>query len=79
MLDVRDAPMAADVERLESALRALERRFTHGPGGLLTCLGWGVAWFERHTALPSVRRVGRRIHLRLKSSAEGATVHFTRC
>jgi hypothetical protein len=49
MLDVIDAPTAADARRLEAALRDLERRFPHGPHGLLTCLGWGAGWFERHT------------------------------
>lgn len=42
-----------DATQLEDALRALERRFRHGPDGLLMCLGWGASWFERHTALPS--------------------------
>jgi hypothetical protein len=53
MLDVTGAPTAADARRLETALRELERRFAYGPGGLLTCLGWGARWFERHTRLAS--------------------------
>jgi deferrochelatase/peroxidase EfeB len=53
MLDVRGTPTAADVQRLETALRTLEQRFEHGPSGLLTCLGWGAAWFETHTSLHS--------------------------
>jgi hypothetical protein len=53
MLDVRGTPTAADAERLEAALQALEQRFEHGPAGLLTCLGWGAAWFETHTSLPN--------------------------
>jgi hypothetical protein len=53
MLDVRGTPTAADAERLETALRTLEQRFEYGPAGLLTCLGWGAAWFETHTSLPS--------------------------
>jgi hypothetical protein len=53
MLDVRGTPTASDAERLETALLALEQRFEHGPAGLLTCLGWGAAWFETHTSLPS--------------------------
>lgn len=52
MIDVVDRPSAADAARLETALRALERRYRHGPDGLLTCLGWGATWFERHTSLP---------------------------
>jgi hypothetical protein len=53
MLDVRGTPTAADAERLEAALQALEQRFEYGPAGLLTCLGWGAAWFETHTSLRS--------------------------
>jgi hypothetical protein len=53
MLDVRGTPTAEDAERLETALQALEQRFAHGPAGLLTCLGWGAAWFETHTSLRS--------------------------
>jgi hypothetical protein len=53
MLDVHGTPTGGDAERLEAALRTLERRFPHGPGGLLTCLGWSPAWFQAHTALPS--------------------------
>jgi hypothetical protein len=53
MIDVRGTPTAADAERLERALRTLERRFGYGPAGLLSCLGWGAAWFEKHTALRS--------------------------
>ncbi|MER5462930.1 hypothetical protein ABT010_20040 [Streptomyces sp. NPDC002668] len=53
MLDVVDHPTAADAERLEDALAALEKRFPHGPHGLLSCLGWGFGWYARHTALRS--------------------------
>jgi hypothetical protein len=53
MLDVRGTPTTADAERLEAALKELERRYECGPGGLLTCLGWGAGWFERHTPLAS--------------------------
>jgi hypothetical protein len=57
MIDVRGAPGATDVVRLEEAMRALERRFEYGPAGLLTCLGWGPTWFERGTGARSpVRR-----------------------
>jgi hypothetical protein len=53
MIDVHGTPTSPDVKRLEGALRTLERRFPRGPAGLLTCLGWGASWFERHTALDS--------------------------
>jgi hypothetical protein len=49
MLGVRGTPGRADAARLEAALRSLEQRFEYGPMGLLTCLGWGATWFERHT------------------------------
>lgn len=53
MLEVAGTPTAADADQLETALRVLERRFAYGPGGLLTCVGWGAGWFERHTRLAS--------------------------
>ena len=56
MLDVVREPTATDVQRLETNLHSLEERFDHGPAGLLTCLGWGPGWFERHTSLPAPRR-----------------------
>jgi hypothetical protein len=55
MIDVVGTPDAADAARLEAALRALERGHRHGsPDGLLTCLGWGASWFERHTPRPTL-------------------------
>src|SRR5262249_62091993 len=51
MLELRGQPTGADAAHLEAALQALERRFDRGPGGVLTCLGWGRRWFTRHTAL----------------------------
>jgi hypothetical protein len=53
LIEVAGTPTAADVDRLESALRELERHFARGPAGLLTCLGWGPGWFERHTPIAS--------------------------
>ena len=53
MLDVVREPTMTDVQRLETNLHSLEERFDHGPAGLLTCLGWGPGWFERHTSLPA--------------------------
>jgi hypothetical protein len=57
MLNVNGTPTASDRARLEAALRTLERRFEHGPHGLLMCLGWGAGWFERHT--PGRSPIGR--------------------
>jgi hypothetical protein len=53
MLEVIGAPAAADARRLEAAMGELERRFPHGPHGLLTSMGWGAGWFERHTQSPT--------------------------
>lgn len=53
MLDVTGTPSPGDADRLETALRELERRFAYGPEGLLSCLGWGAGWFERQSRLPS--------------------------
>lgn len=47
--DLADAPSAAGAAHLEAALSDLERRFRYGPDGLLTTVGWGGAWFDRHT------------------------------
>ena len=46
MLRVADGAGPAAARRLEQALGALERAFPYGPGGLLTALGWGAAYFE---------------------------------
>jgi len=51
MLDVTGRPNRSDADFLERALRTLEDRHPYGPEGLLTCLGWGAGWFERHTVL----------------------------
>ncbi len=49
MFDVTRTPGPADAARLEQALRRLEGRHPHGPGGLLMLLGWGAGYFARHT------------------------------
>jgi hypothetical protein len=49
MLDVVRSPGRADVRRMEVVLRRLERRFRHGPDGLLMLVGWGPGYFARHT------------------------------
>ncbi len=54
MLDVRGTP---DPAGLEAALVDLERRYEHGPSGLLMCLGWGASWFERAGRSPIGRPV----------------------
>jgi hypothetical protein len=57
MLDVTRTPAPADAMGLERALRRLEDRHPHGPGGLLMLLGWGPGYFARHTEIaPPVSR-----------------------
>jgi hypothetical protein len=49
MFDVLRPPGPADAAGLEQALRRLEDRHPHSPGGLLIVLGWGAGYFARHT------------------------------
>lgn len=51
--DVRGRPTAAHVRLLESRLRALERRFQWGPGGLLFTVSWGPRYFTEVLGVPS--------------------------
>ena len=53
LLDVVGVPDRARAQRLETVLRALERRFAWGPQGLLFCLGWGPSYFEARLGRPS--------------------------
>lgn len=48
MFDLPERPGGEDVRRFEAALRAMERRFEHGPQGLLFVVGWGPAYFGSH-------------------------------
>jgi deferrochelatase/peroxidase EfeB len=45
--DVAGAPTAADVRRLEAAMRTLERLYPWSHQGLLFTLGWGPHYFEQ--------------------------------
>jgi hypothetical protein len=49
MLDILRSPRRQDVRQMELVLRRLERRFRHGPDGLLILVGWGPGYFARHT------------------------------
>jgi hypothetical protein len=51
--DVRGRAAPSHARILESALRALERRFAWGPHGLLLAAGWGAHYFERHIGASS--------------------------
>jgi hypothetical protein len=47
LFDLLHEPRSEDTRYLESALRALERRFAWGPDGLLFTLAWGPQYFHR--------------------------------
>lgn len=44
---LRRRPTRADQQRLQAALRAIERRFAFSPRGVLITLAYGVAYFDR--------------------------------
>lgn len=45
-------PSEPAARSLEAALHALEQRLPYGPDGLLSTVGWGTAWWDRHSAHP---------------------------
>ncbi len=49
LADVVGAPGPAAATHLESVLFHLERHYSHGRDGLLSTVGWGPAWWDRHT------------------------------
>ncbi|WP_432842445.1 DUF7405 family protein [Dactylosporangium sp. CA-092794] len=49
LADVVGRPGAAAARHLEAALSALEDRYPHGRDGLLSTIGWGPGWWDRHT------------------------------
>jgi hypothetical protein len=49
LVDVITAPNHDATRHLESTLAGLEQRYQYGPGGLLTTVSWGHAWFDQHT------------------------------
>jgi hypothetical protein len=51
--DLEGTPAPADARALEAVLRALERRYPWGPGGLLFTAGWGPGYFERGLEIAS--------------------------
>ena len=51
--DVAGSPTPAEALLLESRLRALERRFRWGPGGLLFTAGWGSTYFTQVLGIKS--------------------------
>lgn len=59
--DVNGRPTPAHARLLETALRALERRWRWGPSGLLFTAGWGFDYFERtlgvRSPIPEAKRL----------------------
>ena len=51
--DVARRPTGSDVRSLESALRALERRYPWSPTGLLFTVSWGPRYFEQALGVAS--------------------------
>lgn len=54
LLDVTGHPDDRAAHHLESALSALEGRYRRGRDGLLSTVGWGPRWWDRHTAHPGL-------------------------
>jgi hypothetical protein len=50
---VNGRPTPAYAQRLEAALRTLERRYRWGPSGLLFTAGWGPGYFQRVLGIAS--------------------------
>lgn len=48
-VDVLDHPGDEAAHHLESGLSALEERYSYGRDGLLSTVGWGPRWWDRHT------------------------------
>lgn len=48
-VDVVGRPGEVAARHLESSLAAVERRYRHGRDGLLSTVGWGPRWWDRHT------------------------------
>lgn len=49
LADVIGDPGEAAARHLESALSALEGRYSYGRDGLLSTVGWGHTWWDRYT------------------------------
>jgi hypothetical protein len=49
LVDVNGRPGDAAARHLEAALTALEEKYSWGRDGLLSTIGWGPRWWDRHT------------------------------
>jgi hypothetical protein len=49
LVDLIKVPGREAARHLDSALAELEHRYSYGPDGLLTTVGWGHTWFDQHT------------------------------
>lgn len=49
LVDVIAPKSSEAVEHLESTLAGIESRYAYGPDGVLSTIGWGPSWFDRHT------------------------------
>lgn len=61
LVDVIGNPGPAATRHLESALSTVEDRYAHGRDGLLSTVGWGPRWWDRHTDHPGLIGVAARM------------------
>lgn len=60
-VDVVGTPDGDAARHLESALTGLESRYSYGRDGLLSTVGWGPRWWDRHTDHPGLIAVAARM------------------
>jgi hypothetical protein len=61
LADVAGRPGDAAARHLESTLAGLESRYSHGRDGLLSTVGWGPRWWDRHTEHAGLINVAARM------------------
>ncbi|MFC8528860.1 hypothetical protein [Nocardia sp. NPDC057227] len=49
LAELASTPSAEGARHLEATLAGLESRYSYGPDGLLSTVGWSQFWFDRHT------------------------------
>jgi hypothetical protein len=54
LVDVIGRPGDVAARHLDTALATLEARYSHGRDGLLSTVGWGPRWWDRHTDHPGL-------------------------
>lgn len=54
LVELAGRPDEQAARHLENALSALERRYSHDRDGLLSTVGWGPRWWDRHSEYPGL-------------------------